>query len=57
VNLDDFPLPEDDPRRHTKEAGYLRYDLKCWRCGRNFGKQVQKLKAHLDEEFDKWKRE
>ncbi|KAH6892141.1 HIT-like domain-containing protein [Thelonectria olida] len=57
VNLDDFPLPDGDPRRHTKEAGYLRYDLKCWRCGRNFGNQFQKLKSHLDEEFDKWKKE
>lgn len=57
VSLDDFPLRDDDPRRDTKEAGYLRRDLRCWRCGRNFGNQFQKLKAHLEEEFDQWKRE
>ncbi|KAI5461180.1 HIT-like domain-containing protein [Mariannaea sp. PMI_226] len=57
VSLDDFPLAEDDPRRNTKDAGYLRRDLKCWRCGRNFGNQFQKLKAHLEDEFENWKRE
>ena len=57
VDLDDFPLPEDDPRRDTKREGYLQRDMKCWRCGRNFGNQFKKLKDHLEDEFQEWKRE
>lgn len=57
VDIDDFPLPKDDPRRRTKEEGYLARDLCCWRCGKNFGAQFKQLKEHLDREFDKWKRE
>lgn len=56
VDVDDFPLPADDPRRNTREAGYLHFDLKCWRCGRNFKNQFKQLKEHLDVEFDHWKR-
>lgn len=56
VDIDDFPLAKDDPRRDTRQAGYLRRDLKCWRCGRNFGNQFQRLKEHLDVEFDAWKK-
>lgn len=57
VDLDDFPLKEDDPRRDTKREGYLQRDLKCWRCGKNFGNQFKKLKDHLEEEFREWRRE
>ncbi|KAH7152414.1 HIT-like domain-containing protein [Dactylonectria estremocensis] len=57
VDVDDFPLSPDDPRRNTKEAGYMRWDMKCWRCGRNFGNQFQKLKAHLDDEYEQWRRQ
>ncbi|KAK7413439.1 aprataxin-like protein [Neonectria punicea] len=57
VDIDDFPLALDDPRRSTKEAGYLRWDMKCWRCGRNFGNQFQKLKTHLDEEYEEWRKQ
>lgn len=57
VDIEDFPLPQDDPRRRTKEEGYLARDLCCWRCGKNFGAQFKRLKEHLDGEFDKWKRE
>lgn len=57
VDIADFPLAKDDLRRDTKQAGYLRWDLKCWRCGKNFGNQFQQLKAHLDKEFEEWKRE
>ena len=55
VDVADFPLRDDDPRRDTKEEGYLRRDLKCWRCGKNFGNQFQKLKEHLEREFEEWK--
>lgn len=57
VDMEDFPLAEDDPRRDTKHEGYMGWDLKCWRCGRNFGNKFAQLKEHLDMEFDEWKRE
>ncbi|UNI19053.1 aprataxin-like protein, variant 2 [Purpureocillium takamizusanense] len=57
VDLADFPLADDDPRRDPKGQGYLRRDLVCWRCGTNFGNRFEQLKRHLDEEFEAWKRE
>ena len=57
VDLDDFPLKEDDVRRHPTKEGYLHSDMKCWRCGRNFENRFAKLKEHLEMEFEEWKRE
>lgn len=57
VDVADFPLGEADPRRIPKDEGYMRRDLVCWRCGRNFGNRFKELKDHLDKEFDEWKRE
>ncbi|KAI8625323.1 HIT domain-containing protein [Xylariaceae sp. FL1651] len=57
IDVADFPLAADDPRRHPGHAGYLNGDLRCWRCGGNFGKQFKRLKEHLAEEFEEWKRE
>ena len=57
VPLDNFPLAEDDPRRHPGREGYLQRDMKCWRCEKNFGNKFSQLKAHLEEEFDKWRRQ
>lgn len=57
VDVADFPLAEDDPRRHPGRAGYLNADLICWRCGQNFGNKFKQLKDHLAEEFEEWKRE
>lgn len=56
VRLDEFPLAPDDVRRRRDKGGYLQDDMHCWRCGKEFGK-VPKLKQHLEEEFDQWKRE
>lgn len=56
VPLDDFPLAEDDRRRHPGHEGYLERDMKCWQCGKNFRNQFKLLKAHLEEEFEEWKR-
>lgn len=56
VDLDDFPLTAEDMRRRRKEK-FLESDLVCWRCGRNFGNKFARLKAHLDEEFEEWKKE
>ncbi|KAI1312774.1 HIT domain-containing protein [Xylaria venustula] len=57
IDVADFPLAADDPRRHPGREGYLARDLRCWRCGRNFGKQFKKLKEHLDVEFEEWKKQ
>lgn len=57
VPLEAFPLAQDDPRRHPGRSGIINQDLGCWRCGSNFGNKFTKLKAHLDEEFDAWKRQ
>lgn len=54
VDIDDFPLAKDDPRRHPD--GYLKRDFICWRCSRNFGNKFQQLKDHLEEEYEQWKR-
>lgn len=57
VDIDDFPLSQDDPRRDTKREGYLAWDLKCWRCGRNYVSKFKELKEHLESEFEAWKRQ
>lgn len=57
VPIQDFPLAEDDVRRHPGKEGYLASELKCWRCGKNFGNQFAKLKEHLALEFEEWKKE
>lgn len=57
IDIDDFPLAADDPRRHPGRAGYFDEDLRCWRCGRSFGNRFKKLKEHLAEEFEAWKKQ
>lgn len=56
VAVEDFPLAKDDVRRHPGREGYLNSDLKCWRCGENFGHKFASLKQHLAEEFEQWKK-
>ena len=57
IDLDDFPIAVDDVRRHPGKEGYLQSDLKCWRCGKNFGNAFARLKEHLVEEFEEWKKQ
>lgn len=57
VELDAFPLSADDERRHPGRNGYLNSNLKCWRCGRDFGAKFALLKEHLAAEFEEWKKE
>ena len=57
VDVEDFPLDEDDDRRHPGRERYLDRDLKCWRCGKDFGNKFARLKEHLDEEFEEWRKE
>ncbi|KAF9892529.1 aprataxin-like protein [Aspergillus nanangensis] len=56
VPLDDFPLARDDVRRHPGREGYLKRSYICWACGQDFKNGFTKLKEHLEEEFDRWKR-
>ncbi|OAA45470.1 aprataxin-like protein [Metarhizium rileyi] len=57
VDVGDFPMREGDERRDPSGEGYLKRDLTCWRCGRGFGKQFSRLKAHLEDEFVAWRAE
>jgi len=57
VPAEDLPLEEGDPRLRPGKQGYLRRDMVCWRCGRDFGDKFQRLKDHLLQEFEEWKKE
>jgi aprataxin len=57
VPIEDFPLARDDRRMHPGREGYLSSDMKCWRCGKNFGNKFARLKQHLAEEFEEWRKE
>lgn len=57
VDVADFPLESSDLRRSSKDEGFMRRDLVCWRCGDNFGNRFKELKDHLEKEFEEWKRE
>ncbi|RPB29924.1 HIT-like protein [Terfezia boudieri ATCC MYA-4762] len=60
IPLEDFPMAEDDYRRkhpgRDEESGevYLKGDMRCWRCGRNFGNKFKALKEHLEKEKEEW---
>ncbi|KAJ6102251.1 hypothetical protein N7486_004678 [Penicillium sp. IBT 16267x] len=56
VPIEDFPLAEDDVRRHPTREGYLKRDFVCWRCGEEFGNKFTQLKEHLEGEFEEWRR-
>ncbi len=57
IDVEDFPLSSEDVRRHPGREDYLQRDMKCWRCGKNYGNKFRALKNHLDEEFEEWKKE
>ncbi|KAI1390746.1 HIT-like protein [Hypoxylon trugodes] len=57
VDVEDFPLAEDDPRRHPGKEGWIHGPLICWRCGKDFGVSFKQLKEHLNVEFEQWKKE
>ena len=54
IRLHEYPIAEDDPRRNYK---HFPNDMHCWRCGRNFKNKMAQLKAHLEEEFEQWKKQ
>ena len=57
IDVEDFPLDELDDRKLPGRERYLDRELTCWRCGTVFGNKFSRLKAHLDEEFEEWKKE
>ncbi|KAK3174159.1 hypothetical protein OEA41_001403 [Lepraria neglecta] len=57
VPVENFPLEKEDPRRHPGRERYMEWDLLCWRCGRGFGNKFARLKEHLGEEFEAWRKE
>jgi aprataxin len=54
VGLEHFPLAKDDYRRRYTQ---FPEDMLCWRCGKNFGNKMSKLKQHLEEEKESWIKE
>ncbi|CAI6340887.1 unnamed protein product [Periconia digitata] len=56
VGLDEFPLNEGG-QANLKLGDWPSWDMLCWRCGENFGNRFAKLKRHLDDEFEVWKKE
>ena len=46
VRLDEFPLTEED-KAAREMSHYLDKDLKCWRCGKDFGRSMARMKEHL----------
>ncbi|KAL8897518.1 MAG: hypothetical protein Q9207_007181 [Kuettlingeria erythrocarpa] len=56
VDVEEFPLSQEEVVRR-KTGGWLDRDLVCWRCGRNFRNKFARLKQHLEEEFEEWKKE
>jgi aprataxin len=59
VPLEDFPLSgeEQKKRRGGRSAELLGAGMRCWRCGKGFGAQFKRLKEHLGEEFEEWRKE
>jgi aprataxin len=57
VDVANFPLENNNLRRGSREESFMKRDLICWRCGKNFENRFKELKDHLDKEFDEWKRE
>lgn len=55
VRLDEFPLEIGSPR--FKPGDWPKWDMQCWRCGRNFANKFAELKRHLEGEFEEWKKE
>lgn len=57
VPLDDFPLMEGDNILDPVEQKHLiEGDMKCWRCGENFGNKFKQLKEHLEDEYKAWRK-
>ncbi|KAF2453158.1 hypothetical protein BDY21DRAFT_356687 [Lineolata rhizophorae] len=56
VPLADLPLAADDERRWPGKHGWLKAEMRCWRCGKKMEDGWRKMKGHLEEEFEEWKK-
>ena len=54
IGMDEYPLAKGDKRRRYK---HFPDSMACWRCGKTFGNKMTKLKEHLAEEFEEWKKQ
>lgn len=54
IGLEEYPLPRQDHRRAYR---HFPAEMRCWRCGRNFGDRMAALKRHLEQELEEWVRE
>lgn len=55
VGVDEFPLEQGSER--YKPGDWPTWDMRCWRCGESYQNKFAKLKTHLGEEFEAWRRE
>jgi aprataxin len=55
VHMDEFPLEEGSKRFNP--GNWPNWDMKCWRCEKNFVNKFARLKEHLDDEFTAWQKE
>ncbi|KAF2681630.1 HIT-like protein [Lentithecium fluviatile CBS 122367] len=55
VQMEELPLEEGSPRFHPGD--WPSWDMKCWRCGKNFKNKMAALLRHMEEEIEEWKRE
>jgi len=54
VEMHEFPLEKESKRFHP--GGWSSWEMTCWRCGTGFGNKFAKLKEHLADEFEAWKK-
>lgn len=55
VDVEEFPLEEGSARFHPGD--WPSWGMSCWRCGEDFQNKFAKLKGHLGEEFEEWRKE
>ncbi|KAH3950999.1 hypothetical protein HBI81_087000 [Parastagonospora nodorum] len=55
VQMDEFPLQEGSER--FAPGDWPTWGMKCWRCDKGFANKFARLKEHLDDEFEEWKKE
>lgn len=53
IKMDEYPLSEED---HRRDYRHFPEGMLCWRCGKDYG-NFGKMKPHLEEEFEEWKKE
>lgn len=39
-----------------EQESLIKGDMKCWRCGKNFGNKFKQLKEHLEVEYEEWRK-